>query len=430
MKTDTLPVTVTVTSWQHPLRYGGLALLIFFLANSAYWGAASLFQQTETPDVAYFNQLAEAFLDGHLYLAAPPSTHDLTYHNGQWYVPFPPLPALLMLPWIALWGLPTLNTTFFCALFGALNVTLIFLLLVALATQGQSQSQSQGQIPLPLATILWLTALFGLGSVHWYMATIGSVWFVAQICTVTFVALAAWAAAATGSPWLVGSALALAMLARPNVLLTWPLLFGIAAGHLGQALPVRLTLPWRRLFWWSIRSAVPISLSLLALLWYNNARFGHPFDFGYLTENVAEALAPKLQRYGQFNLHYLPKNFWAMWLAGPQWQEDQNRWVPDPEGMSLLLTTPAILYLARARGRSLLIWGGWIALLLLMIPLLLYYNTGWWQFGYRFSLDFMVPVVVLLAVAIGRSKRMSWPMRLLILAGIVVNGYGLYWWHR
>ena len=98
--------------------------------------------------------------------------------------------------------------------------------------------------------------------------------------------------------------------------------------------------------------------------------------------------------------------------------------------MSLLLTTPAIIYLARARGRSLLVWGGWIALLLLMIPLLLYYNTGWWQFGYRFSLDFMVPVVVLLAVAMGKSNRMSWSMRLLILAGIVVNAYGLYWWHR
>ncbi len=415
-----------------------MALLIFLLATGAYWGVAYAFHHTETPDVAYFNHLAEAFLHGNLYLANPPSTHDLTYDNGHWYVPFPPLPALLMLPWIALWGLPAMNTTLFCTLFGALNVTLIFLLLIALATRGktlsQTEGQTEGQLKLRLSTILWLTALFGLGSVHWYMATIGSVWFVAQICTVTFVALAAWAAAATGSPWLVGSALALAMLARPNVLLTWPLLFGIAASHLVQepylVQKSSLPLPWRRLFWWSVRSAVPITLAVVALLWYNNARFGHPLDFGYLTENVAEALAPKLQRYGQFNLHYLPKNFWAMWLAGPQWQEDQNRWLPDPEGMSLLLTTPAILYLARARGRSLLVWGGWISLLLLMMPLLLYYNTGWWQFGYRFSLDFMVPVVVLLAVAVGRSNRMSWSMRLLILAGIVVNGYGLYWWHR
>ncbi len=396
--------------------------MLLLLSFTGYWGAASYFHHTGTPDVAYFNHLAKAFLDGQLYLSNPPSTHDLTYYGGQWYVPFPPLPALLMLPWVALWGVPTVDTTFFCALFGAFNVTLVFLLLITLATQGH--------IKLTLSTILWLTALFGLGTVHWYMATIGSVWFIAQICTVTFVALAAWAAAATGSPWLTGSALALAMLARPNVLLTWPLLLGIAAGHrrMVQDPATRMALRWRSLFQWSVYSAIPISLSVAALLWYNYARFGHPLDFGYLTENVAELLAPKLRTYGQFNLHYLPKNFWAMWLAGPQWQEDQNFWVPNPEGMSLLLTTPAIIYLARARGQSLLVWGGWLALLLLMIPLLLYYNTGWWQFGYRFSLDFMVPVVVLLAVAM--RDRMSWPMRLLILGGIVVNAYGLYWWHR
>ena len=178
---------------------------------------------------------------------------------------------------------------------------------------------------------------------------------------------------------------------------------------------------------WTIQSAVPLVLAVGALLLYNYARFGDPRDFGYLNENVADALAAKLHTYGQFNLRYLPKNFWAMWLAGPQWNEERNFWQPDPEGMSLLLTTPALIYLIRARGRSLLVWGGWLSLVLLLIPLLLYYNTGWWQFGYRFSLDFMVPVMVLLAVAVRR--RPTWPMRLLILTGVVVNLYGLYWWH-
>jgi hypothetical protein len=271
---------------------------------------------------------------------------------------------------------------------------------------------------------LWLTLLFGLGSVHWYMATIGSVWFVAQICTVTFVALALWLAVEGRAPWLVGLALALAMLARPNVLLTWPLLLGMAATHLttgGQPLQ------WSRLVRWALLSAIPLALAVGALLLYNGARFGNPLDFGYLTENVAEKLAPDLRRYGQFNLHYLPKNFWAMWLAGPQWDEELRFWRPDPEGMSLLLTTPALLYLGRARQRSWLIIGGWSAFCLLLAPLLLYYNTGWWQFGYRFSLDFMIPVMVLLALA--AHKRVTGAMRLLILAGVLVNFYGVLWWH-
>lgn len=393
-----------------------VALLVGLAAFALYWGTPHSFDRTTTPDVAYFNQLAEAFLQGRLYLAEPASTHDLTLHAGRWYVPFPPLPALLMLPWVAVMGLASLNTVFFAALFGAINVALIFLLLSGMAQQQWTH--------LGLSDNLWLTLLFGLGSVHWYMATIGSVWFVAQICTVTFVALALWLAVAGRAPWLVGLALALAMLARPNVLFTWPLLLGMAATHLTAA---GRPLKWSRLVRWALLSAIPLVLALGALLLYNQARFGNPLDFGYLTENVAEKLAPDLQRYGQFNLHYLPKNFWAMWLAGPQWDEELRFWRPDPEGMSLLLTTPALIYLARARQRSWLVIGGWSAFCLLLTPLLLYYNTGWWQFGYRFSLDFMAPVLVLLALA--AHQRVTGSMRLLILAGVLVNLYGVVWWH-
>ena len=395
---------------------GGRALLVFAIAFAAYWGAAVWFDSVGTPDEAYFNHLARSFLEGRLYLLNPPSTHDLTQYQGEWYVPFPPLPALLMLPWVTAAGLAQVQTVLFCAFFGALNVSLVDLLLQALARQGWTQLSSSDN--------LWLTTLFGLGSVHWYMATIGSVWFVGQICTVTFVALAVWLAVVRPSPWLAGLALGLAVAARPTVLLTWPLLVGIAAMHLRQP---DGAIAWRAWVRWAAFSALPIALVVASLLAYNAARFGNPLDFGYLTENVAEQLADNLRVYGQFHPHYLLKNFWAMWLAGPQWDAEIGFWKPDPEGMSLLFTTPALIYLGRARRLSPLMIGAWVALGLLLIPLLLYYNTGWWQFGYRFSLDFMVPVLVLLAIAAGR--RVTWPMRGLIALGMLVNLYGVIWWH-
>jgi len=59
--------------------------------------------------------------------------------------------------------------------------------------------------------------------------------------------------------------------------------------------------------------------------------------------------------------------------------------------------------------------------------LLMYYNTGWRQWGYRFSLDFMIPVMVLLAVAAG--TRVTRPLRGLILLGVLINLWGVIWWY-
>ncbi|MCC9076381.1 hypothetical protein FKZ61_009700 [Litorilinea aerophila] len=392
------------------------AAALFAAAFALYWGTALLAGSTHSPDVAYFDHLAAAFLEGRLYLPHPPAVHDLTPYQGRWYVPFPPLPALLLLPWVAWRGVAGTSTVLFSSLMGAANVALVYLLLTGLSARGWSR--------LGLRDNLWLTVLFGLGSVHWYMAPIGSVWFVAQICTVTFVALAVWLAVTTNSPWAAGTALAMAMLARPNVAFTWVLLVGIAAQQLGEGWRTRPGVG--RLVGWGVAAGLPMAIAVGGLLGYNLARFGSPWDFGYATENVAERLAPDLHTYGQFNLRYLGRNFWAMWLALPEWSWRHNLPLPNPEGMSLLLTTPALVYLARARSRTPLVLGAWGAFLLLMVPLLLYYNTGWYQFGYRFSLDFMVPVMVLLAVAAG--ERVSPWMRGLILAGVLVNLAGVLWW--
>lgn len=386
------------------------ALLIFGLAWGIYWLSAALLGRTQSPTSAYFDSLADAFLHGRLDLVAPLSTDDLTPYQGRWYVPFPPLPALLLLPWVAMGGVEHVNTVVFGAAMGAANVALALLLLQSLARHGWTQ--------LGLADNLWLTALFGIGSVHWYMATLGSVWFLAQICSLTFVLAAAWIAVSAGAPLLSGAALALAMLGRPHLALCCPLLLGIGFRHLREH-------GARRLGAWAAMLLAPLLLAGALLLVYNQARFGNALDFGYTRQNVAPELAANLRIYGQFNLHYLPHNLWAMLLAGPIWDAAKNRFLPTIDGMSLLLTTPALVYLAQARSRSALALGAWLSFGLVLVPLLTYYNTGWWQFGYRFSLDFMTPVVLLLALVAG--ARVGWTMRSLIILGVLANAWGLWW---
>lgn len=400
-----------------PTRCSWLVPLVFATAFVVYVGSAAALGRLGNRQDAYFDLLAEAFLRGQLHLAAPPVNYDLTNAGGRWYVPFPPLPALLMLPWAALVEPGELNTVLFGAIVGAANVAAAFGLLQALSRRGWSALGVGGN--------LWLAALFGAGSVHWYMSTMGTVWFLGQICAVGFLLAGTWAAVAIGSPLLAGSLVAVAMLGRPNLALSLPLLLAVGAQHL-RASPGGLTA--RGLGWWGARCVAPMAAAAGLLLWYNVARFGNPWDFGYLTQNVARELTGDLRTYGQFHLHYVPHNLWAMLLAGPVWNASTREILPTIDGMSLLLTTPALIYLVDACRPSVLAAGAWAALLVLLIPLLTYYNTGWWQFGYRFSLDFMTPVLILLAATAG--PRMSRRMRLLILLGIVVNAWGTWWFQN
>jgi len=55
------------------------------------------------------------------------------------------------------------------------------------------------------------------------------------------------------------------------------------------------------------------------------------------------------------------------------------------------------------------------------LPSLLYQNSGWLQFGYRFALDYMVLLVLLLAIGGRPLGRVG---KTLIAIGIAINLFG------
>jgi hypothetical protein len=136
------------------------------------------------------------------------------------YVSFPPFPAVLMAPFVAIWGL-AFNDVLFNALWAGLNPMLLFLLLRHLRTRGLSQRSEVDD--------LWLTALFGVGTVYYFCSVLGQVWFSAQIVAVTLSIGFVWASLGARRPLLAGLFAALGFATRPPWLVI-PLFVFEAAG--------------------------------------------------------------------------------------------------------------------------------------------------------------------------------------------------------
>jgi peptidoglycan/LPS O-acetylase OafA/YrhL len=94
--------------------------------------------------------------------------------------------------------------------------------------------------------------------------------------------------------------------------------------------------------------------------------------------------------------------------------------------MSIFLTTPALFYLFRRYPKDWWVIGAWTAVLFNIGLLSMYHNTGAHQFGYRYILDMLVPLIAMFAVGFS-NRKMSWHFILAVLLSIAVNLYGADW---
>jgi hypothetical protein len=391
-----------------------LAIIIFLLVYFIYQNYAYLLGRSFT-ESAYWDALARSFSQGKLYLINPSQTFDLTFYQGHWYVPEPPLPALLMLPLILLSG--GANPILFSIFFSAINCVLVFLIL--------DQLSFLGWIKTPRIGILLLVLLFAFGTPHWWVGMDGGVWFVSQIVAVTFIALAVLFALKSWSPWLVGLSLGAAIASRPTVFMIWLFLLAILAQQMKDK---DNKVEGKPLVMWAFKSLIPIGLIGIGLLAYNYFRFNNFLNFGYSTINGSLQVVTDVQKYGMFNFHFIPINLFTMFLKLPAIQTSQPYLSPSLFGMSIFATTPAFFYLIHHYEKRLWIMGAWVSVLLSIGVLALYSNTGYAEFGYRYVLDFIVPLLCLLATTI--KGKISILFILLILVSVMINEYGAFWFIR
>jgi hypothetical protein len=175
---------------------------------------------------------------------------------------------------------------------------------------------------------------------------------------------------------------------------------------------------WATLVRRGARFALPAIVVLVAVMAHNHLRFGDPTEFGHRFLTVV--WRKRIDTWGLFSFHYLGRNL-AILLAGlPFFSPDRGLQI-NGHGLALWLTSPFYIWALWPRRTGGRYWAAAVAAACVALPNLLYQNTGWVQFGYRFSNDFAPFLFVMIALG---GRKLGPPFWLLGAGAMVLNGFG------
>ncbi len=396
-------------------------LILVFAAALVYLAVPMIDDQVRLPP-AHFADLAGALIKGKLSIEiqpgagwgelnelipaeAPPASGTPVAGPWRFYCAYPPLPAVLLMPFVAIMGTAVKVQTA-CRLISVLNVLIFSACLPRLPRR-------LGLSPLGTTPRVALSLLFAFGTVCWHNAEFAGDWHLAHAVALAAMLLAMREFVGGNRPLVIGCFLGLAMLTRPTAALT----------GLFFAMPLR-----RRAAAGLVAMAAAPALAVVVLALYNAARFGSPTDFGYQRMLLRGEGLALMQQYGQFHPHFVFKNAYWFFLAPPGPLAGGR--FPflgfDPRGLSLFVATPALFYVLVAfkrRWEHPCVRDAAVGIAACLVPLLLYFNTGFVQFGHRFSVDYL-PLLLILVLA-GMGSRPSKPAYALLAMSIAIQSAGV-----
>jgi hypothetical protein len=390
--------------------------------------------------------------------------------TGQVLLPFPPLPALVLLPFVALFGLTT-DQEAIAVVLAAIGVGVAWWML--------------GGLRIRLAVRILTTILFATGTVWWWAAAVGSTWYLAHLVAVIGALLAVGVAlrhdrraagddGATDGNNADGADTPVDGDDEPRGL--WPLdgsqvLAGLLLGIAATArLPLVFAAPFfmlvggggttaRRTVSAAAGGVVPVA-ALLIYTFLTTGSFLHPgYDYQYQLEANGYPTLGYNPAWSVEDPRYIPQNlgimFGALPVVAPAIKPntlgfgdpvelcatpDARRTLFDVScplvmpidiGTSIILSAPGLLlalFAVARRPRARLTIGAGATVVLIALFNLAHFSQGWVQWGYRFSLDFipfLLPLVALGAARVdGRPRAIA---VVLVIAGATVNLWGVIW---
>lgn len=397
-----------------------VALLVLFAFQSALQ-----IKHLGVSHAPHFLYQAQALLHGHFDISLSTRATDVVAIHGKDYLIYPLFPALLLAPFVAIWGLSA-SDIFFTAVCSALSLSVMYLLFEQVRVNGLTRRN-------------WLenAVLAGLcyfGSIALWLSLGGEVWFTAHIVAFLMSLLALLLAFQRRYTWSV-VAFAAAFFSRGTLLVGFPLLLYLAwedagrerlvpafARSLLRRQPEWRAIPWRRL-------AGPLAATVVTAVLYlahNALIFGSPLETGY-TLNISQHY-PQITQ-GVFSIRYVPANivlnffsFPHIVMQGPFDRHPALDMLNGGYGVSVFFTTPLFLLLFwRNRAFSWLRAALWITIALVVAQVLLFNAAGWYQFGARYLFEAYPFAFLLLAL---NDVKVDWRFIALGVLGIAFNVLG------
>jgi hypothetical protein len=344
---------------------------------------------------------ARAWLAGRIDLPGAPDYLEIADHDGRLYVSFPPVPSLVELPLVLLFGERTPNALFGIYLFWLL--ALVAQLAVLRRRGWDEPSALRLSLAFVFGTNLYVTCV--RANVWAYGQSLG---FCLAVIGLVFVVENRAGRSAPG--YLL---LALAVGCRPLLALLFPLYLTLDHRTCGRSLGAAVRS--------ALLGAAPVGLALAA---YNFARFGSVLEFGHNHLDWARALPE-----GIFSLSYLPWNAYHALLRLPEGNAQWPYLRFDTAGTAFWLNNaPLALAIVGLVTRR---FDPWVratcafALLTIGLGVLCYEGKGNTQFGFRYVIDLLPAGFVAFAFAYSRLTR---GMLVAAAFSALLNLYGLAVW--
>jgi hypothetical protein len=351
-----------------------------------------------------FVYLAKSFVEGHLYFTSSPGLwYDTSYYHGHYYWPLGPLPAIILMPFVAFFGL-AVRQGYFLALFNLINLFLL-----------QKVGRKITQNPI---TSLWLSFAYVFGTEYLNVARGPWSSYFAQAVATAFLLLALYEFLHEKRWWLIGLYTAFGVATRIDIVVAgFFFCFAILFEHESRSQKIKHMLHF----------SLPVVLSVALLMAYNFFRFDNIFESGYGLQSLYGELAVNRQ-YGLWSLIHFPGNLYYFFLRGPI-----GVFIPgtkvltypylraDGWGMSIFFTSPIFFWVVKAPWKNRTVQLSALTSILMLVVFLGYYGIGFYQFGYRYALDFYPFLFLVLAYA--ATEKFNFPMKVVALASFILNWY-------